>query len=88
MCLTDNNFNNLATGDVVDRLLHEWGGSKEPLVLGETDENGFLEASLFHGDYNVTIVHPGVNSLALPQRMIVAPVTPTQAQPSVVKVTI
>ncbi|CAL1379419.1 unnamed protein product [Linum trigynum] len=88
MCLTDNNFNNLATGDVVDRLLQEWGGSKEPLVLGETDENGFLEASLFHGDYNVTIAHPGVNSLALPQRMIVASVAPTQAQPSVVKVTV
>ncbi|KAK4284473.1 hypothetical protein QN277_001301 [Acacia crassicarpa] len=27
MCLTDNNFNNLPTGDVVDKLLQEWSNS-------------------------------------------------------------
>lgn len=56
MCLTDNNFRNLATGDVVDKLLHEWGGS----LAGVTDANGFFEASLSHGDYSVKIIRHGV----------------------------
>lgn len=51
MCLTDNNFRNLATGEVVDKLLHEWGGRVE----GKTDVNGFFEVSLFHGDYEVNL---------------------------------
>ncbi|WCJ43842.1 Endo-1 4-beta-xylanase 4 [Euphorbia peplus] len=60
MCLTDNNFRNLPTGNVVDKLLHEWGGLKE--VFGSTDINGFFEASIAHGDYDVKIHHPSVNS--------------------------
>ncbi|KAI5576903.1 hypothetical protein BDE02_09G076700 [Populus trichocarpa] len=60
MCLTDNNFKNLATGDVVDKLLHEWGGS----LMGMTDANGFFEASLSHGDYNVKIIHHGVTDIS------------------------
>ncbi|KAK2429906.1 endo-1,4-beta-xylanase [Trifolium repens] len=55
MCLTDNNFKNLPTGDVVDKLLKEWG---KTTVATTTDENGFLETSLFHGDYEVEISHP------------------------------
>ncbi|XP_065871864.1 endo-1,4-beta-xylanase 5-like [Euphorbia lathyris] len=60
MCLTDNNFKNLPTGDVVDKLLHEWGGLKE--LFGSTDLNGFFETSLSHGDYHVKIHHPSANS--------------------------
>lgn len=56
MCLTDNNFKNLATGDVVDRLLKEWG--IKATVEGKTDAAGFFEASLFHGEYEVKISHP------------------------------
>ncbi|KAG8650628.1 hypothetical protein MANES_07G059100v8, partial [Manihot esculenta] len=52
MCLTDNNFKNLPTGDVVDKLL----AAKS--VVGRTDVDGFFEASLIHGDYRVKIQHP------------------------------
>lgn len=55
MCLTDNNFKNLPTGDVVDKLIYEWG---RKIFSGTTDKNGFLKASLFHGDYKMEISHP------------------------------
>ncbi|KAK2429958.1 Glycosyl hydrolase superfamily protein [Trifolium repens] len=55
MCLTDNNFKNLPTGDVVDKLLNEWG---KTTIATTTGENGFLETSLFHGDYEMEISHP------------------------------
>ncbi|XP_050209754.1 endo-1,4-beta-xylanase 4-like [Mercurialis annua] len=58
MCLTDNNFKNLPTGDVVDKLLGEWGGKP---IEGTTDSNGIFETSLFHGDYIVKMTNP--NSL-------------------------
>ncbi|KAL2477380.1 Glycosyl hydrolase family 10 protein [Forsythia ovata] len=60
MCLTDNNFKNLATGDVVDNILSEWklaGGLK-----GATDSNGYFETSLFHGEYEAQISHPSLLS--------------------------
>ncbi|OUZ99553.1 Glycoside hydrolase [Macleaya cordata] len=60
MCLTDNNFRNLPTGDVVDKLINEWGPRK--LVEGTTNSNGDFEISLFHGDYDVMINHPSMNS--------------------------
>ncbi|CAL5377495.1 unnamed protein product [Camellia sinensis] len=61
MCLTDNNFRNLPTGDVVDRLIREW--SHSGLSAGTTDSNGHFKTRLFHGDYEVTITHPNmVNS--------------------------
>ncbi|XP_021892362.1 uncharacterized protein LOC110810472 isoform X2 [Carica papaya] len=53
MCLTDNNFHNLPTGDVVDKLLREWGGGAT--VKGKTDQNGFFQSSLFHGDYEIKV---------------------------------
>ncbi|KFK30013.1 hypothetical protein AALP_AA7G206400 [Arabis alpina] len=56
MCLTDGNFKNLPTGDVVDKLLHEWGGFRRQ-TTGVTDANGYFEASLFHGDYDLKIGH-------------------------------
>lgn len=57
MCLTDNNFKNLPQGDVVDKVLKDIGSNK---VRGKTDANGFYEASLFHGDYEVHIAHPSL----------------------------
>ncbi|CAK9315717.1 unnamed protein product [Citrullus colocynthis] len=63
MCLTDNNFNNLPTGNVVDKLLKEWGikGS----ITATTDANGFFEGSLFHGEYEMQISHPSVTESSL-----------------------
>ncbi|KAH7835119.1 hypothetical protein Vadar_023036 [Vaccinium darrowii] len=58
MCLTDNNFRNLPTGDVVDKLIWEWGTYPEG---GVTDSNGKFEVRLFHGDYKVTVTHPKMN---------------------------
>ncbi|CAN6826682.1 unnamed protein product [Brassica oleracea] len=60
MCLTDGNFKNLPTGDVVDKLLHEWGGFRRQ-TKGFTDADGFFEASLFNGDYHLKIDHPLTN---------------------------
>ncbi|XP_042515955.1 endo-1,4-beta-xylanase 5-like [Macadamia integrifolia] len=59
MCLTDNNFKNLATGDVVDKLINEWSPRN---LVGSTDDNGTFEISLFHGDYEATFTHPSKNS--------------------------
>ncbi|XP_039158396.1 endo-1,4-beta-xylanase 5 [Eucalyptus grandis] len=72
MCLTDNNFRNLPTGDVVDKLLKEWGGGRQELS-GMTSPDGTLEASLFHGDYQVTVAQPGANNSYVVQSLEVAP---------------
>jgi hypothetical protein len=66
MCLTDNNFKNLPTGDVVDKLLNEWG---KTTVSGTTDENGFLETSLFHGDYEMETSHPMKKNYTITHQM-------------------
>ncbi|CAI9304178.1 unnamed protein product [Lactuca saligna] len=50
MCLTDNNFRNLPTGDVVDKIIGEFFGA---VVMATTDGDGFIETSLIHGDYEV-----------------------------------
>ncbi|TVU48020.1 hypothetical protein EJB05_07641 [Eragrostis curvula] len=62
MCLTDNNFKNLPTGDVVDKLIWEW---KTHSHAGVADADGYYEAELFHGDYNVTVSHPVANSTVM-----------------------
>ncbi|XP_074572095.1 endo-1,4-beta-xylanase 5-like [Curcuma longa] len=54
MCLTDNDFNNLPTGDVVDKLIAEW---KSGEVAGKTDADGYFRTRLFHGDYEINISH-------------------------------
>ncbi|PIA51227.1 hypothetical protein AQUCO_01100218v1, partial [Aquilegia coerulea] len=59
MCLTDANFKNYPAGDVVDKLIHEWTHKNMMEVV--TDSNGFFETFLYHGDYNVTIIHPTTN---------------------------
>lgn len=57
MCLTDNCFNNLPTGDVVDNFM---GQVRHYGLVGTIDENGYFDISLFHGNYQVTINHPDV----------------------------
>lgn len=59
MCLTDNNFNNLPQGDVVDRLIAEWRTAPQ---AGTTDAQGYFQAELAHGEYKVTVSHPSLNS--------------------------
>ncbi|KAL6648626.1 hypothetical protein ACP70R_012850 [Stipagrostis hirtigluma subsp. patula] len=59
MCLTDNGFRNLPTGDVVDKLIGEWSTRSH---VGMADAEGYYEAELFHGDYKVTVSHPAANS--------------------------
>ncbi|URE25731.1 hypothetical protein MUK42_32664 [Musa troglodytarum] len=59
MCLTDVNFKNLPTGDVVDKLLSEWRSHN---VAATTDADGLHRAELFHGEYKITINHPSSNS--------------------------
>ncbi|KAL5855320.1 hypothetical protein ACOSQ4_005122 [Xanthoceras sorbifolium] len=70
MCLTDNNFKNLATGNVVDKLLHEWGSKAS--TAGATDAKGFFKASLFHGEYEVKITHHADRNFSLAQSLKVA----------------
>ncbi|XP_073312451.1 endo-1,4-beta-xylanase 5-like [Primulina huaijiensis] len=61
MCLTDNSFKNLPTGDVVDRFLRTLTVADG--VQETTDANGAFETSLFHGEYEAEISHPrGVKS--------------------------
>ena len=51
MCLTDNSFRNLPTGDVVDQFIGEFSRA---VVTATTDVNGVYETKLIHGDYEVT----------------------------------
>ncbi|PIN15696.1 Endo-1,4-beta-xylanase [Handroanthus impetiginosus] len=53
ICLTDQNFNNLDTGDVVDKFIAEWTHSSG--LEGKTDSNGYFETSLFHAQYEAII---------------------------------
>ncbi|CAM0871685.1 unnamed protein product [Alopecurus aequalis] len=59
MCLTDNSFNNLPQGDVVDRLLAEWRTAAQ---TGTTDAQGYFQAEVAHGEYKVTVSHPSLNT--------------------------
>lgn len=56
MCLTDANFKNLPTGDVVDKIMNELSHAND--APGITDSNGFFETLLFHGEYEAKISHP------------------------------
>ncbi|KAM5549653.1 endo-1,4-beta-xylanase 5-like [Rosa sericea] len=59
--LVDKNFNNTPSGDVVDKLIAEW--KTGPLEM-TTDDQGFIDVSLFHGDYEVTAEDNVTNSSA------------------------
>ncbi|XP_010447186.1 PREDICTED: uncharacterized protein LOC104729864 [Camelina sativa] len=82
MCLTDGNFRNLPTGDVVDRLIREWGGLHTQ-TTGVTDANGLFEASLFHGDYDLNIFSPVTNSKASYNFTLSPDDSSSQSQPSI-----
>ncbi|WVZ55888.1 hypothetical protein U9M48_006491 [Paspalum notatum var. saurae] len=68
MCLTDNSFRNLPTGNVVDKLIREWKTSSH---AGVADADGYYEAELFHGDYKVTVSHPVVANSTVVQSLSV-----------------
>ncbi|KAM5549652.1 endo-1,4-beta-xylanase 5-like [Rosa sericea] len=73
MCLTDENFNNLPTGDVVDKLLQEWGYRSSASFTA--DANGFFEASLPHGDYDMKISHSSATHSSMVHKLNVASIT-------------
>ncbi|XP_050211143.1 endo-1,4-beta-xylanase 5-like [Mercurialis annua] len=50
--LADENYKNTPSGDVVDKLIKEWKTGNLELV---TDNNGFAQVTLFHGDYEFTV---------------------------------
>ncbi|PON90012.1 1,4-alpha-glucan-branching enzyme [Trema orientale] len=52
MCLTDNNFQNLPAGDVVDYLLKEWQTGE---LEGVTDDHGSYSFYGFLGEYKVNV---------------------------------
>ena len=84
ICLTDNNFKNLPAGDVVDKLLHEWGLGK---LSAKTDQNGFLDVSLFHGDYKLEINHP-VKNYSFTHHLQVNPIDESKETTQFVKLSI
>jgi hypothetical protein len=53
--LADENFQNTPSGDVVDKLINEWGTGPKIAI---SDSNGIVDISLHHGDYDVTVTHP------------------------------
>ncbi|CAN1147156.1 Endo-1,4-beta-xylanase 5 [Linum perenne] len=52
LILVDKHFRNTAAGDVVDDLLKEW---KTDTTVAAADGEGFVEASLFYGDYEMSV---------------------------------
>lgn len=52
MCLTDNDFKNLPSGDVVDKLLEEWHTG---LVEGVADKQGSHSFYGFLGEYRISV---------------------------------
>ncbi|KAL8027595.1 hypothetical protein ABFX02_14G105700 [Erythranthe guttata] len=71
MCLTDNNFKNLPTGDVVDEFISELthaAGSP-----GTTNGNGLFGTSLFHGEYEATVSLPNGDKHSCSQNFSVVP---------------
>ncbi|KAK7280255.1 hypothetical protein RJT34_25317 [Clitoria ternatea] len=57
--LADENFRSTPTGDVVDKLIYEWGTGPSNAT---SDNRGFVDISLHHGDYDVTVIHPQIHS--------------------------
>jgi hypothetical protein len=53
--LADANFQNTPAGDVVDKLIREWGTGPHTAIA---DSRGIIDISLHHGDYDVTVTHP------------------------------
>nr|KYP75278.1 Endo-1,4-beta-xylanase [Cajanus cajan] len=53
--LADENFKNTPAGDVVDKLIQEW---RTGSLVATADDRGFVDISLHHGDYDVTVKNP------------------------------
>ncbi|KAK7341361.1 hypothetical protein VNO80_24288 [Phaseolus coccineus] len=82
ICLVDNNFKNLPAGNVVDKFISQW---KSNNLSGVTDKNGFLEVTLFHGDYEMEIVHPIQKNNTFTQFLKVTPSDKSNQTQPVVK---
>ncbi|KAK7269930.1 hypothetical protein RIF29_22743 [Crotalaria pallida] len=59
MHLVDENFQNTPAGDVVDKLIKEWGTGHQKAIA---DSKGFIDISLHHGEYDITVTHPITHS--------------------------
>ncbi|KAI4295770.1 hypothetical protein L6164_035780 [Bauhinia variegata] len=57
--LVDENFLNTPAGEVVDKLIDEWKFKPQE---AKVDNKGYVDVLLFHGDYDVTVMHPVTNS--------------------------
>ncbi|XP_068323154.1 endo-1,4-beta-xylanase 5-like [Pyrus communis] len=57
--LADNNFKNTPSGDVVDKLIAEWRSGTQEITA---NDRGFVDFSLFHGDYEITVEDHITNS--------------------------
>ncbi|KAK7390979.1 hypothetical protein VNO78_19238 [Psophocarpus tetragonolobus] len=57
--LADENFKNTPAGDVVDKLIHEWGSGPN---IATADHRGFVDISLHNGEYDVIVTHPLIHS--------------------------
>ncbi|PQQ01663.1 uncharacterized protein Pyn_11910 [Prunus yedoensis var. nudiflora] len=73
--LADENFKNTPSGDVVDKLIDEWNSGTQEIT---TDDQGFIELSLFHGDYEITAENHITNSSATVSLSV------TQAEPQAI----
>ncbi|XP_004240033.1 endo-1,4-beta-xylanase 5-like [Solanum lycopersicum] len=69
MCLTDNDFNNLATGDVVDDFMRRINHQG---LISNTNHDGYVETSLYHGDYEVIIKHSTIKHQSFAHKINVA----------------
>ncbi|CAA0830978.1 Glycosyl hydrolase family 10 protein [Striga hermonthica] len=76
MCLTDGNFKNLATGDVVDRFRGQLAENDH--YPGTTDSDGFYEDSFYHGEYEATISHPDDEGLFNSRQINIVPQSETE----------
>ncbi|KZV38840.1 hypothetical protein F511_32407 [Dorcoceras hygrometricum] len=76
MCLTDDDFKNLKTGDVVDEVIREW---RHQGLVGTTDADGYFNVSLFHGDYEANIGHKRMVNITVSQSFQVLPTDKDEA---------
>ncbi|XP_075499812.1 endo-1,4-beta-xylanase 5-like [Primulina tabacum] len=76
MCLTDDNFKNLKTGDVVDEVIREW---RHDGLVGSTDSDGYFNVSLFHGDYEANVGYKRMGNISISKSFQVLPVDKNEA---------
>lgn len=71
MCLTDRNFVNLATGDVVDKIMAEWTYASG--IQATTSAQGLFQTSLFYGEYEAQVNLPTAQTPTGSSKFKVAP---------------